>query len=117
MSDIRPEDLREAIRQRQELFVALIENPGGVLQCALTEDCEACEGRGWNIFDSGWAGFECEDCTNGRVLRKGVERIWWCDFQQAAYPACRLNGAPSEHQKCGGRYLLPESVVEGGTDV
>ena len=28
----------------------------------LFTDCEACEGRGFNILDSGWAGFECEDC-------------------------------------------------------
>ena len=103
MSDIRPEDLREAIRQRQELFVALIENPGGVLQCALTEDCEACEGRGWNIFDSGWAGFECEDCTNGRVLREGVERyVQCCNECFEANPR---------------RYVVSVELVGGDTDV
>ena len=78
----------------------------------LFEDCEACEGRGWNIFDSGWAGFECEDCTDGRVLRKGVERYAvCCDECHEVWP--RYVVSPT--------YLLASELerlsrFEGGTD-
>ena len=72
-----------------------------VWEMMLFEDCETCEGRGWNIFDSGWAGFECEDCTDGRVLREGVERyVQCCDECHEANP----------------RYVVSVELIEGGTD-
>ena len=38
----------------------------------LFEDCPTCSGTGLDVTGYDPSVFECEDCTNGRVLRKGV---------------------------------------------
>jgi len=77
----------------------------------LFDDCETCEGRGWNIFDSGWAGFECEDCTDGtdgRVLRDGV-------FEVSAFTVLGFMNPPTNLESEPRWYLVSASVVEEET--
>ena len=79
-----------------------------VWEMMLFEDCEACEGRGWNIFDSGWSGFECEDCTDGRVLRDGV-------FEVSAFTVSEFMNTATNLESEPRWYLVSASVVEEET--
>ena len=68
----------------------------------LFEDCETCSGTGLDVTGYDPSVFECEDCTNGRVLREGVERyVQCCDECFEANPR---------------RYVVSVDLIEGGTD-
>ena len=88
------------------------------LRWAFTEECGTCGGNGFDpkpTFDTetGMPEYDpCPDCTDGRVLRDGVQRIWWCDFQQAADPTCQQWGPPTEHKECRWRYVMDAEWIE-----